>query len=282
MSNSTGDPVPSIPEANATGEIAVLYADIRATLGVPVVNLIWRNLAAMPGALAWAWNTVKPLHVDGSVHDQARALRMRQQVPDVPALPRSALRSAGVDGAGEATIRVVLDTYDRSNPLNLVSLSAMLAVLEGTASTDSTRPPAPSAAEAPDEGALPKLLNLDEMTTDAAQLVHDINELGARGRSHILVSMPRHLAHWPGFLALYWMVIAPFDRNGTLHELIDAVLEEGRQRGTALAQALAAAGAPPDDIRDSLTATLDDFSRNAIARMIPVVSLLKQAMPREE
>ena len=282
MSNSAGDPVPSIPEADATGEIAVLYADIRATLGVPVVNLIWRSLAAMPGGLAWAWEAVKPLHADGSIHGQARALRLGQRAPDVPALPRSALRSAGIDTAGEAAIRVVLDAYDRSNPLNLVSLSAMLAVLEGTASTETARPREPWTPEAPVEGDLPKLLDLDEMTYDVAQLLHDINKLGARGRSDILVSMPRHLAHWPGFLALYWTVIAPFDWDGRLRGLIDAVLADGRQRGAVLAHTLSGVAAPPEDIKDALVSTLDDFSRNAIARMIPVVSLLKRAMPREE
>ena len=51
MLNVAADPVPSIREADATGDIAVLYDDIRATLGVPVVNLIWRHLAVLPGGL---------------------------------------------------------------------------------------------------------------------------------------------------------------------------------------------------------------------------------------
>ena len=58
MLNVAADPVPSIREADATGDIAVLYDDIRATLGVPVVNLIWRHLAVLPGGLSWAWATL--------------------------------------------------------------------------------------------------------------------------------------------------------------------------------------------------------------------------------
>jgi len=49
------DPVPAITEAGATGEIAAIFADIRHVLGVEVVNLIWRHLATLPGALPWAW-----------------------------------------------------------------------------------------------------------------------------------------------------------------------------------------------------------------------------------
>ena len=49
------DPVPAITEAAATGETAAIFADIRQVLGVDVVNLIWRHLATMDGALPWAW-----------------------------------------------------------------------------------------------------------------------------------------------------------------------------------------------------------------------------------
>ena len=38
-------------EAAATGDVAAPFADIRATLGVGVVNLIWRHLATIDGAL---------------------------------------------------------------------------------------------------------------------------------------------------------------------------------------------------------------------------------------
>ena len=46
------DPFPAIAEAAATGETAELFADIRATVGVRVVNLVWRHLATIDGALA--------------------------------------------------------------------------------------------------------------------------------------------------------------------------------------------------------------------------------------
>ena len=55
------DPVPAITEANATGEIAEIFADIRRVLRVDVVNLIWRHLATIPGALPRAWDSLRPL-----------------------------------------------------------------------------------------------------------------------------------------------------------------------------------------------------------------------------
>ena len=44
------DPFPAIAEASAAGETADLFADIRATVGVRVVNLVWRHLATPDGA----------------------------------------------------------------------------------------------------------------------------------------------------------------------------------------------------------------------------------------
>ena len=59
------DPFPAVVEAAATGQTADLFADIRATVGVRVVNLVWRHLATIEGALPWSWSAVKPLYVRG-------------------------------------------------------------------------------------------------------------------------------------------------------------------------------------------------------------------------
>ena len=274
----SGDPVPAIAEADATGEIADLYDDIRKTLGVPLVNLIWRNLAATPGALGWAWSSVKPLYKTGRLQAEARALRDTLVVPDLPSLPVEALRSAGVDEPGERTIRAILESYHRSNPLNLVALSTLLAALRGDPVPDGKSAPSPM-PEPPIEGALPALLALDDMEEDTAALVVAVNRLGARGDDHILVSMPRHLAHWPGYLGLYWALIAPPDGDGRLAASIDATLEDGKARGGLLAGEAGISDAPPADAAVAIEATLDDFCRNAISRMIPVVALLRKAMP---
>ena len=67
------DPVQAIREADATGETAEIFADIRQVYRVGVVNLIWRHLATFPGALAWVWGAVRPLYCDGTIA-QAAAL----------------------------------------------------------------------------------------------------------------------------------------------------------------------------------------------------------------
>lgn len=275
---ASGDPVPSIPETDATGEIAVLYEDIRQTLGVPLVNLIWRNLATIPGALDWAWTTLKPVYEDGSIQAEARALRIGQSLPEIAALSPSALAEAGLSAGDLTTIHTILDSYERSNPLNLVAIGALLVLLQGKSDDSPTVTPAEHVSEPPVAGGLPALLSLDEMEAETAKLARSVNALGARGRTHIMVSMPRHLAHWPAYLGLYRSVITPLDEDGRLAASIDAVIADGRSRGALLASRLAIRPEPQDEARAATVATLEDFYENAIARMIPVVGLLKKSM----
>ena len=74
------DPVVAVTEQNAEGQVAEIYQDIRATLGVPVVNLIWRHLATFPGALEWSWTSVKSLYEENIIHAEASALRRKISV----------------------------------------------------------------------------------------------------------------------------------------------------------------------------------------------------------
>ena len=56
------DPVPAVTEKEVTGSTARIFSEIRETLAVDVVNLVWRHLATMPGALEWVWDSLKPLY----------------------------------------------------------------------------------------------------------------------------------------------------------------------------------------------------------------------------
>jgi hypothetical protein len=280
MPQPSGDPVPSIAEADATGEIAELYADIRQSLGMPFVNLVWRNLASVPGGLKWSWTTMKPLYQQGAVYVEARQLRDSQTLPPVPTLPRAVLRAVGVDANGEKSIRAAVDGYDRGNPLNIVTFSALMSRLRGEEPT--APPPAPVDAEPEPAvvGETPKLLNFDQMDPATADMVRAVNLLGARGHARdVQVSLPRNLAHWPGFLSLYWTILAPLHDDGRLATCIDAVLEDGRERGGRMAAALGDTPEPSEETRQGVLDSLENLVPNAMGRMIPVVSLLKQMMP---
>ncbi|QQS12228.1 MAG: hypothetical protein IPK81_22420 [Rhodospirillales bacterium] len=274
---SGGDPVPAVREDAATGDIARLYADIRATLGVPVVNLVWRHLATIPGALEWSWNSVRPVYLDGAAAGAAAALRDAMPLVPVAGLPRDALRAAGVDAAAETAIRGVLASYDRSNTMNLLTLSALRARIDGVPAEPAPALHAGGGNDAPD--ALPPLLARDEMAPETWRLVLRLNALGARDDGRIVASMYRHLAHWPPFLALLWTTLSPPGQDGRLVAAIDGVQSLAVARAPALIGRLAPpAAAPSTAALDATRRALDDFIVHAIGKMVPVCRSIRLGM----
>jgi hypothetical protein len=207
-------------------------------------------------------------------------LRDSQTLPPVPTLPQAALLAVGIDAKAEASIRAAIEGYDRGNPLNIVTFSALMSRLRGEKPTASPPAPVDAGPEPPVAGETPKMLNFDQMDPITADMVRAVNLLGARGRAReIQVSLPRNLAHWPGFLSLYWTILAPLHDDGRLATCIDAVLEEGRERGGRMAAALGDTAEPSDETRVGVLESLDNLVPNAMGRMIPVVSLLKKMLP---
>lgn len=277
MLNASADPVPSIREADATGEIAELYDDIRATLGVPVVNLIWRHLAIFPGGLGWAWEALKPLYASGVIEREAAALRNGLEIPTLPGLTAPALCAAGLLAPDLDRINMILASYERSNAMNIIALAAILSGLDGTETPRQLVESGPSGEESV-VGEMPPLLTLDEMDDDVRALVQALNAIG--GRTEILASMYRHLANWPHYLGLISALVTPFAAEGKLEPVILNVIAEGRRRAAHLAGALATPAQPLESsVRDDMCAALNQFVDGPIGKMIAVVPLIKQAMP---
>lgn len=273
------DPVPAIAEAAAEGETAALFADIRAVLGVGVVNLIWRHLATIPGALPWAWGLLRPRYADGSLAAAAAAgLTGALAVPRLPPMPEAAFAAAGLSAEDRRGIAGVLAAYERTNPLALLALSALALRLEGVppetprAATAPPPPPAPDRSVLP----LPPLLPAAALGPERAALIRALNRLGAGGEDPAVVAtMYRHLAHWPAALALAWALLAPLDAEGRLAPAIAACREEARRRAARMP--LPAPPPLPEAARAAVAAALDRFGAEVLPRMVVVCAVLRGA-----
>ena len=69
------DPVTAISEAEATGETAQIFADIRETMQLPLITSIWRTLADVDGGLRAAWDGKKPLYLTGPLEAFRQKIR---------------------------------------------------------------------------------------------------------------------------------------------------------------------------------------------------------------
>jgi hypothetical protein len=273
---------PAVTEAEARGATAALFAEIRQALGVPVVNLVWRHLATLPGGLEWAWATVAPFYRSGAAARAGGALLRALPLPAAPGWSRADLRGAGVDEAAERTVLRVLDSYNRSNAMNLVALTALTRRLQDGGAPARTAAPAgaPGDGGLAGDGALPPLLTPAQLAPATAELVARLDRLGEAAAERIPASMYRHLAHWPGFLALAAARIAPLQDDGRLAALITAGRALAERAAAGAAGELAAPGPPPPAPADAaVPAALTGFTRGVIAKMVPICALLRRAMP---
>lgn len=271
------DNIASVPEHLADSATAALYADIRQTLRVPVTNLVWRHLATFDGALARVWYCVKPLYLDGRLEADATALRAPPGLPVLMPWDRPTLRAAGLDDTALASVRDVFANYHATNPPNLLALLAVLARIEGKALPGRAASRTRQAGTRSPIGPLPPLLDPATLAPHVHGAAMRLNDLGLPPQPRALVAgVPRHLAHWPDFLALCVAALTPFADE--LRRSIEFVHADGWTRARRIAADL-----PPLDEPESTEAVAAALRRftsvELIANYIPKVSVLLAALP---
>jgi hypothetical protein len=255
------DRFPAIAEAAATGQTAHLFADIRATVGVRVVNLVWRHLATIEGALPWAWAAVKPLYLQGIADCAAARFRESMSLPSLPSLA----------GGEPASVDDVLASYDHSNTVNLFALGALVAWLRGDTAANGTPERGPR-LPTPDV-TLPKLASEKDVAPEVWALVLRLNRFGDK-RQVILASMYRHLAHAPTFLRRIELALESVDRDGSLDRAIGANRKDAVERAKILARAI---DAPPAPLAGQIEGGVAAFVDHAIGKMVTICRAIRVA-----
>ena len=249
------NPVTAIAEADATGKVAERFADIRQTMEIPLITSVWRILVDFDDGLESAWAITKPLYQSGQ--PQAALLKMRQEVawPSPAPLIPSQLSCVGIAAGELPIILAIVDAYNRSNGLNLIALTALGATPSG-APANHPMPPSPSAWPQ-----LPPLLNQEAIPLDTWTLLRAIYHLGSDSKKAGVATLWRHLAHWPGLLALIYAGLSPLSQTSAIQHTMQSVQEIARREGGRIAYLRpdisslpgALPGALPDDVRDYIT-----------------------------
>lgn len=197
MSQTAQIQADELPEDRATGEIAVIYAELRRWSGVPYVSSLHRYLATLPGMLEWVWGALGPAMRAGAIQEAGWRLAEAARLSPLPGAP-------AVAAAGGA-IRNVAANFVRVAPVNLVfgaSLRGLLtgAVPGGAGFGAAWTPPLP----------LPPMPgNLDPAALapgPRADLLRFATELDGKP---FIPALYRQLAHWPDILAWLAAVLPP-------------------------------------------------------------------------
>lgn len=254
--------LPEIVEAEARGSVAATYAAIRRVLGVEMVVLYYRVLAAEPGRVERVWAALEPNLASVAGRAAAAGLAPHGFALAAPLDARS-LREGGLDVvAAPATV----EAFDRANRLNLVALSALLHGAPGDPVAD--RAPAPALDPIP---TLP-LPALAALPPDARALLERISvPLAGPERPILVPSMLRVFAHDRALLAALWRSVGPPVESGDLAAAVDDLVVQARSAAERLPYPVAREA---DDETRGITAR---FVRT-IPAMIVVCDLVRAAL----
>ena len=273
MANYGRDPVSAIVESEAEGEVAEIFADIRATMGIPVLTSIWRTLVSVDGGLVAGWTAAKPLYLSGQPVVALERVLASASLPVLEPLGVGQLASAGVSEEEASAVRAIIEAYNRSNGMNMLALTALLvepAPPIGNNTPAQLPPPWPT---------LRPLLSKAEISKDTWELLQDINSFGGGSTDGGLATLWRHLAHWPGLLAVIRASLAPAHHSGDLANAIKEVYELVKAEAFQLANLRCEPVVLPVAARDMIKNYVT--TPEAVARMVTIGHILASWLAME-
>ena len=259
--------LPEITERDAPPEIAAIYDEIRRFTQLPLVNLIYRHLATVPGALLWAWGLLRPAFADGSLEAAAGRIQAAVSLPHVEPVSPDRLDAADLSAADREQVGHVIAAYNRGNSLNLVGLTAVRLALDSPPRLRATRPePVTAPVYLPD---IPPIRRLGDLDPDLAAKVNRLAELHGVGAAGVIPSLYLHLANWPSFLALVAERVMPLLKDGTVARAGQQAVTFARAEAENLLSGLSGScAASPTTDAEALRRVLDTFTGRAIPEMM--------------
>lgn len=270
-----------IGEADARDDIAEIYADIRATSGLPAINLVYRNMAAIPGALSHVWHVLRPLYASGAVHDFDREIRQHVPLPNLPPVFPYAVEAARLTETDRREIADILNFYTAANAMNLLALSVLLVAFDdgNGASNSSLRH---LASRSPERlNPIRPLPPMDALSADVRATITVLNRFGeGKVSDPIAPSLFRHLAYWPSFLRLVAGHLKPADADGSLADAANALRAHAGRRAAGLSSAF-----PSDQLaklegyaRIQARTLAQQFASLTIPRLLAICLLLRRVL----
>ena len=278
MADTSQPAFAEIAEADATGCTAEIYADFRASIGLPMVNLIYRHMATTPGCLEWAWAHLRPHFVGGAFAAEAERIIAGLALPEGGGVTGAALAEAGIDAAAQADITRTLETYNRANPMNLVAMAVLARELGDPASEGRVAPTETSSAAPGPARDLPPMADLAALPDETRAVLGVLAAQAGTGGTAVVPSLYRHFADRPRYLALAAATIAPIDNDGSLARSSEALCDAARRAARNLPRYAIAVPPPAENQRRNLLGLIDLFP-TAIGRMVVIGVYLRRSMP---
>jgi hypothetical protein len=199
-----------LPESEATGEIAEIFAEIRHYYATPYVSSIHRHLATRPGVLEWSWELASPAFRSGIAQETGWRIASDSALAPLSAIPSEVLAVWGVADGDVPTLRAIAESFTRVAPLNLIYGGLLRDVALGAELGGGVLSPAawtpPSAL--PNPPPMADAARLGEAERSVLQRF-----LSGTGNTAFVPGLYRMLAHWPNLLAHFAVELGPRFRS---------------------------------------------------------------------
>lgn len=278
----TGDLIPEIREADATGAVARIYDEIRTLWSVPNVTTIIRHVATVPGCLEWIWATLTPTIGCGDFQQAADGLSPGLDLDPLPSVPESALRAMGVDVAAERQIRDMFTAYNRNNRPNLLFVCCVKRLLQVGPGGAVYRPRRSGWTAPARIGPLVSMVEAEAMAPELRDLVTAIGSWGFPSGTAFLPGVYRHLANWPAYLAHVGAMLWPRLVSGEIRRARESMIAAAEAAAAGLVSALPPPSGgyfPPSPRAAAALAPVLTGITPKIPEMIVVCKLLEDALP---
>jgi hypothetical protein len=195
-----------VREQDASPDIRAIFEEIKQTIGLPYIPIIYQAYASLPLFLVAHWERFRPVISSRNFFElgdrlRADAYTRAHNYFDIPDLCEQVQELRFSSGAKEE-LTETFEQFYYADPLLLLISAAQQQAFEGPtgSATVSSLPVHPEFKTKPvfvdDESASPQVSKIFEETKKSLGLP-------------VVISDVRALARWPGFLHSYWKLLEP-------------------------------------------------------------------------
>ena len=193
-------------EADAVGEIAIIYEEIRQYYAAPYVSSLFRHLATYPGLLEWIWRITRPVFESGLIQNTGWARVDVSGLEVLKPLSNKELNTLGVNSEARKIIFNTCLTFTRVSPINLVFAGCMKQLLEIV----DLQPVIKDRKQFPLPASLPKLPSMVPWEDLTGPNLAALNVFSATLAGEIFIpGIYRIFARWPLYLEYVAELLGP-------------------------------------------------------------------------
>lgn len=214
----------TVREQDAPPEVRAIYDDLRQTLGLPHVNVVFQVYANSPTFLQLQWKMLRPVVESQQFFDAAERLRADAYTRihnyfDIPDFCGE-LDSLRFTSGAKQEVTEVIELFDYNDALLLLLIATQQQAFDGPVGDASAKPKPVTSHPVFDKA---PILVEDEGASHEVSRVYD--QMKHAFNIPVVITDFRAFARWPDFLRKYWQTLHPLLENPLYQQCQYAIRE---------------------------------------------------------